>query len=237
MIQIEAIGVALLAKEQLEQDKEIKIHSRYENSMNLLINNQLIYVGERALPFGLQVRNFEEVKQAIFVYSKDAQLVFVHSKQIVYVQLHELEIIEDKHQGELNCASGKLKRLLEMVELKRIKKMNYYLGRGQGLTPSGDDFLIGLYCVSFYDSQLATRMKSLQNLDFLDFTTSISAAYLNAARSGRFNPVLIELLNTKSRVEFERLILEILEIGHSSGMDTLEGITLGLSMIQEENKV
>lgn len=234
MIKLEAIGIAPLAKEKLDHQKKLSIHSRFENSLNLLSGEDLIYIGERALPIGLQIKNYQMIKNAEDVHYKQSHLVFITSDSKYSIQVDELSIIDDRHQGELSCLKQKLNRLQEVVELKSLKDLTYYLGRGQGLTPSGDDFLVGLYCVSFCDQGLAKKMRVLRSVDFKKFTTSISAAYLEAARSGHFNPDLIELLKTKNSSQFENKVSTILEIGHRSGMDTLEGVLLGLSLMEKE---
>lgn len=236
MKKIEAIGIAQIAKEQLYKEEELSIHSRFENSMNLLSGSNLIYLGERALPFGLQIENFEDIKSSESVVYEDNNIIFTYQGIERYIKIDELDIIEDHHKGKLCKFKEKLELLKNYVELQTLKPLTYYLGRGQGLTPSGDDFLVGLYCVSFCNNHLQELMQDLKNIKFRDYTTTISAEYLEAARKGHFNPDLLELLACETKEEFENIVNEILAIGHSSGKDTLEGIQLGLNMIDKETK-
>lgn len=235
MNSIKAKRISEIAKESLKSNQELSIHSFFENSMNLLSGKQLIYVGERALPFGLQIENFDEIKDAQNVDLDKERMIFSLNGKKVFIDLKHLNLIEDKHRGNLTNLNDKLSNLKKSVRLLKEKPLEFYIGRGQGLTPSGDDFLIGMYCVSFCEQSIPNMMSSLSNTRFEGLTTSVSVAYLNAARQGYFNPDLIKLLSCESESEFELLKNRILDFGHSSGMDTLEGIVFGLQLIQKEN--
>ena len=235
MNSIKAKGISDLAKKSLQSNSELCIHSVFDNSMNLLSGEQLIYVGERALPFGLQIENFENIKETNKVVLDHEKIIFYLDDKNSSLSLNDVSLIDDKHQGKLSRLNDKVLILEKKVRLLNEKPLEFYIGRGQGLTPSGDDFLVGMYCVSFCDESIPNMMSSLSNTQFEGLTTSISLAYLNAARKGYFNPDLIKLLSCDTRMEFESLLKSILNIGHSSGMDTLEGILFGLKMIQKEH--
>lgn len=93
------------------------------------------------------------------------------------------------------------------------RKLEDLLGLGKGLTPSGDDFLIGFLAAN----RLARRNVSL-NLDF-NRTNYISGEFLRYALNGIFSEDLNEFL-TKDISKIKNII----SYGHTSGSDTLLGI-------------
>lgn len=106
----------------------------------------------------------------------------------------------------------------------------WLIGRGPGLTPAGDDFLMG-WLYALWAGGLGTRdegqspVTSLPSL--LHRTTTLSAAYLQAASKGEAAETwhtLVEVLNQP--VVEERLTAAaqaILATGHTSGADALAG--------------
>ena len=237
MEKINAKGISQIAKERLNERQALTIHSRFDQSLNLLSGTKLIYIGERALPFGIKIDNFEDLKNMQDVmYTKD-KLIFTTKQGIKkYILIDALSVIDDRHEAHLYHLKEKKEFLKALVDTKALKPLHNYIGRGIGLTPSGDDFLVGLYSVSFCDANVYKIMNELKNTNFKGLTTSVSAEYLDAARKGHFNPDLIKLLASKTEKEFKETVRNILRIGHSSGRDTLEGVLQGLDIIDKEHK-
>lgn len=112
--------------------------------------------------------------------------------------------------------------------------LRYFIGRGQGLTPSGDDFLVGLLSIekgfSILDNQFENTIDSLISTEKL--TTDISEAYLQAALKGRFstsmNQLIEALAGKRNREGLASILTKIIKNGHTSGIDTLSGILVGL---------
>lgn len=112
------------------------------------------------------------------------------------------------------------------------------IGLGVGLTPSGDDFLVGLLLA--LSVGLPGRMEPvLEELRahirrFSDGTNDISRQYLFCACRGEYGLRLHELLQAGAEGKGIRTALEkTAEIGHSSGVDTLNGLLAGIKIIQE----
>jgi hypothetical protein len=101
-------------------------------------------------------------------------------------------------------------------------------GLGPGLTPAGDDFLVGamhgLY--STMDSLNALAL-SLNIADAaIPRTNSLSAAWLEAAARGEAGEPWHELLTAvqdQNERALEAAVLRILPTGHTSGADALGG--------------
>lgn len=107
------------------------------------------------------------------------------------------------------------------------------IGRGKGLTPSGDDLLIGLLWINEISGILSKEfLNRLKQLIFQGgLTTDVSINYYKSAFKGDYSSSLIDLCY--SIIEFNeeeiRINLEnIIQYGHTSGADLLSGIALGL---------
>lgn len=117
------------------------------------------------------------------------------------------------------------------------------IGLGMGLTPSGDDFLVGMMLILWlnptrYQSLLAQLQVTI--VDSRTHTNEISWWMLNYAVSGRFNGwlqayakalVLADLTAQKSA------LTQILTIGSSSGSDMVTGIVAGLQILLKDNAI
>ncbi len=106
------------------------------------------------------------------------------------------------------------------------------VGLGEGLTPSGDDFLCGM------NAGLLMRRQKGQAREFLaclqeeilnaaERTNQISASFLRSACAGHFSPAVLAVAEGCSH---SKLIDAFSRIGHSSGLDTLNGILFSLML-------
>ncbi len=108
---------------------------------------------------------------------------------------------------------------------------SWLIGRGPGLTPSGDDMLIGALATLYAAGVASPQRPFLPPEDQLaQLTTSVSCRYLNSARHGTFStPVLRLLRRWQSTRSTEFAVQRLLNVGHTSGADTL----LGMAMAQQ----
>lgn len=103
------------------------------------------------------------------------------------------------------------------------------LGLGPGLTPSTDDWCVGLlYTLRAYAPDNLAEICNCLNKKGKEYTNCISCAYLENACSGGEFEMLEDLLNTGTIEEAERLIT----VGCSSGSDILCGYLFGLSYLK-----
>lgn len=110
----------------------------------------------------------------------------------------------------------------------------FLLGRGLGLTPSGDDLLSG------YGTALRARSQhdllagfSLDRLP--ECTTDVSAAYLRAMVEGHANRAFIDLVRSLRIGDgglCRRAVAEICSVGHTSGHDSLLGFVVGMGLLE-----
>jgi len=112
------------------------------------------------------------------------------------------------------------------------KTLRYFLGRGKGLTPSGDDLLVGFLAFNsisnFVSSFFYNQLSALIENELI--TTDVSKEYLRYALRHEFSSTVTDMVNilSDSNDNFQEVVEGLLEVGHSSGLDTLFGILIGL---------
>ncbi|HBN09249.1 MAG TPA: hypothetical protein DD435_11590 [Cyanobacteria bacterium UBA8530] len=133
-------------------------------------------------------------------------------------------------------------RLLQprIMEIQESEDYSSLMGVGLGLTPSGDDFLMGLFlalygfsCAGF---ELPLRKKMQQTLLF-EGTTRESLHLLSMARTDRFSHAWIRLIGSlfcqesltiESEAWKRSNVSQLLKRGATSGTDTAMGLIHGL---------
>ncbi|MBO0460263.1 DUF2877 domain-containing protein [Enterococcus sp. DIV1298c] len=115
--------------------------------------------------------------------------------------------------------------------------VSYLLGRGKGLTPSGDDILMAYQLVlgALSDPRGAALTVALGEVQ--TGTTAISQAYLTCAIKGYANSLVYGLFADLAQNKEEKIdeqLEKIMQIGHSSGKDLAFGIWLALQAIEGE---
>ena len=117
--------------------------------------------------------------------------------------------------------------------------LDFWIGRGEGLTPGGDDILTGMLAVLFRTGRL-TGIPPIQEYitaNGTKRTTPISCEYLRYALDGIFSGEIIRLLDAIGHSsDFSEELSRLLAIGHTSGADTLLGISSALGYLVEENQ-
>ncbi|RPI88851.1 MAG: DUF2877 domain-containing protein, partial [Chloroflexi bacterium] len=114
------------------------------------------------------------------------------------------------------------------------------IGLGSGLTPSGDDLLVGyltgLWCtVQDKDERTRFVLKLGKNIiDLSSKTNDISRTYLYHAAQGQVSSRLADLAEGICRGTGPARLGETAEaafkVGHTSGMDTVSGLLIGLTV-------
>lgn len=109
------------------------------------------------------------------------------------------------------------------------------IGLGPGVTPSGDDiligFLAGLWSMAGQNKQQLGFIRSLgrELIQLVKGTGEISRTYIIHAAQGQFSSSLshlAEAIATGGGVE--EAVQTALRVGHSSGMDSVTGLLIGL---------
>jgi hypothetical protein len=148
---------------------------------------------------------------------------------------------DQAYESEANIILGLTSRFLECVNDSdldgALKSGRSILGRGGGLTPSGDDWLSGFLLYHARMNNASAFIRDLGNaLTVMAFesTTMISANRIEAACEGwseeMFLKIIDSLLITDAEISDEK-IERLVRFGHSSGVDTCVGIYAALKVI------
>lgn len=115
------------------------------------------------------------------------------------------------------------------------------IGFGRGLTPDGDDYLLGYIAALWrwrYSQKVAEHFTLLCHglTNQLSRTNDISAHYLKRAVQGHFSEPICELIQAlatkKNDVEVNSAALAVMQFGASSGADCLAGFLHGLRALK-----
>ena len=155
--------------------------------------------------------------------------------------------------GDLNLLKSESQRDIHKSALELVKSFKTgdkdlflhcsikLLGAGGGLTPSGDDFLAGLFLYHFRNAQAGEELPEylsdwwaeLTRLAF-EKTTTISANRLEYTERGWSEELFLQLIDHlfNPRIPFgDDLVQHLVNFGHSSGVDTLMGIYYALDTL------
>jgi hypothetical protein len=151
-----------------------------------------------------------------------------------------LSVVPDVGSGSAGLSStiGRRaqSRLAEGLRLRQsevfIEGALGLLGLGEGLTPSGDDCLVGALAVvhRFARSLLNAypEIESVVGAASAIATNTIAREFVTHALAGQFSESLIDLMSSQSAEDIERAVTHLLRTGATSGADTLHGIRLAL---------
>lgn len=252
-----------------------KIHSVFEQSLNLMVNEHLINLsasGNFLSSFGVQLSPpvFQEIRpfcqqgnvvrltqQSLVIYSQvgikrlsfsDIKIVplnigAIEPNMATVMMLKEI-LTTKQLEKRLGLPGGNRERMYfdflqnpEMDDEKWLALVEYFVGRGKGLTPSGDDLLMGyLFILKLYQHKFY-QVLELQLHKMNRFTTDVSWNYLSALLLGYVSSPFIELRNGLEEElpynELNQLVEAILAIGHTSGSDSCYGLLLGVTALME----
>ena len=158
------------------------------------------------------------------------------------VQLNAEIIAEDLFRSDETIRAGAAMRGLldatRRTDPAAPASVRPLIGLGSGLTPSGDDLLVGylagLWCAvrnSRERTQFVTGLgETVIRLSHL--TNAISRTYLTHAARGQVSSRLADLAEAICRGEnSDRLLTaaeSAMQVGHTSGMDAVTGLLIGL---------
>jgi len=123
---------------------------------------------------------------------------------------------------------------------KVIDAIAHLIGFGPGLTPSGDDFMVGFISSCYY----LKKSKFILSVNMNDFveqilllyknkTTFISEMMIYEACKGRFFKPIVELMRNLFFSDQKNSLVSayrLTKIGSNSGMDILRGIICGIEL-------
>ena len=194
----------------------------------------LVFYGRENI-LRISLVRLQEAQLRIPRYTQDARLAAGE----VYFQLARTD-----HLSRIGLtADGDLKeavRLLLRADAPRAyaPSLRFFIGRGRGLTPAGDDILLGYGAALTVCGQEAPFAAALREALAAAQTTDVSLAYYRALLAGHANEDFVRLaaiLQENDPSEAGRRIEAVRWLGHTSGSDTLFGFYLGLQKTSGED--
>lgn len=190
-------------------------------------NHLLLTHGKRYSSIAVVVGNLE---------GKSQERLFSYSNSLVKVtgnQQSLAQFLEGKHSFK-----NALIQLCSENQSQQKSGLDFLLGRGMGLTPSGDDMIVGHLAARLLldkQSSILTNLLLTELLSERSVTTDISKHYLLCALAGHFSePVLklMEALTTNSSEEhIIKVVKSLISVGHTSGVDLLAGFLTTIKLI------
>ena len=130
-----------------------------------------------------------------------------------------------------NSLASELSSAVVNADISSAQKLASQLaGLGIGLTPSGDDFMMGAIYAAWilHPSEVASVLSQEIASTAAPLTTSLSAAWLRSAAKGESGILwheLFDVLVSRDHMHMEEAIENILAVGETSGADALAGFT------------
>jgi len=175
-----------------------------------------------------------------------SELALIQARRSTELRIGELNI-RDRGQGL--APSPLLRAILELSRAPLSPSREAFVriaGSGQGLTPAGDDFLVGFAGATVCVEGRAGDRRGTEGipcpprlladglLEGAKFTTELSATQLRLASRGIFSAYLGALAEGIASEDSPKTIAclrRLCTIGHSSGADTATGFLYGLGLL------
>lgn len=210
----------------------------------VFVKDGLLHIGNKLV---ISTENSKKWRSTLPEFPKDLTVV-TRNLMIMkeYVDVHgkgggvKPELVSNNlFSKEVSRVLNEQSRLL-LEELSAGKMVNALqhakalIGLGPGLTPSGDDFLVGLFAIMNvkgipYDGCLSFCEKVVQLAKTL--TNEISYMALKKSSIGKVRESIIQLISSSfygSEAELNLSLNKVLSIGSSSGTDIALGLISGL---------
>jgi hypothetical protein len=167
---------------------------------------------------------------------------------IDYLKLSGFDTPLDDHSGLLNhqhlpitpISNSLISSLVNTNLASSLKAAQQLAGLGIGLTPAGDDFIMGAILAAWilHPPDVASELAKEITDTVAPLTTSLSAALLKSAGRGDAGQVwhdLFDALISADKMVIQESVDQLLSVGHTSGADALTGF-LGVFNSYAEQK-
>lgn len=122
-----------------------------------------------------------------------------------------------------------------------VEEVLWLIGRGPGLTPSGDDAVVGLLAAVIstggLDPEAAGAVTGMLEQRGTRLTTDVSLAYLDCALRGEFGRSVTDVIAALGDPDtLGPAVQRLARHGHTSGVDLLLGLIIGLEPATSQNE-
>lgn len=191
-----------------------------------LQKDQLIFYSTKGIK-QLCINNIEPVSLQVTSLTPNFEELTAIDQILSFQDLiPQLGLVMDERLRLISEALGSGKRLdWECI-------CHYLVGRGKGLTPSGDDLLTAyLFVLQAFGDPRAQELGQALVMN-IERTTDISRNYLLSCHDGYVNSLIYQfyltIKNQLGKKAMEAALEKITLIGHTSGKDMCYGIWLGI---------
>lgn len=231
-------------KEEIDlEDVDMKI-----NRSMICINNIRIIIGNKNENYSsdiiinnsvISMEIIEELKDKMILSGKENGFN-LNNETLLNCIIYKGEDLDRKKQDNIEVFMQKLNELglfFRDKDFKDIEILKYFLGRGRGLTPSGDDFLVGSIAM-FYSYYIYHEMIYIIKNFIIEnkriYTTDISEQFLILATDGKFSRSIITLIEElKGKKKSSDTINNVIKYGETSGTDIMLGIIWANTILME----
>lgn len=200
---------------------------------------KVIWTNQKVRPIEYQIQQLEDSltfmaeKLLLADWTTGLAETEEEKKRIIHYLVHST--LSDEGVLVLDKLDSLISLACKNEDIAAGEVFDYWIGRGLGLTPTGDDIITGICAV--LSSVEGTNQTFIQQLkSYLvehgrKRTTHIALEYLLYATENKFHSHLLQVcyvLNEPQGAEFSKSLEEMKGIGHTSGADTLVGVLIGI---------
>lgn len=210
-------------------------------SMNLKIQFNESYYYSQMVPAEVNYSNFLDNVSTLIEFVIGSKLKNGFDKNMTDV----IRFIFDSDEASEDEFYNQLRILENSLLDKKLcfDVLNYWIGRGRGLTPSGDDFLVGVLAIlstTGIKNNCVEVFKEYLLKEGHKRTTAIGFEYLWYASQGKFSMNIISLCRAMmedDKKELNKALWDLSLSGHTSGADTILGMILSTKLILSHQKI
>lgn len=208
---------------------------RFKEDGEMIVNNYRLFSNSAAL-WECEMRSRPVSQQEMVNLHSEINHFLTHEGKLGGI-LNAFLTQPSKNTGEaliLSIYDNYFNRLItQLSEDFTGENMRNFIGLGVGLTPSGDDFIVGLLaalcsCEAGRDDEKKIK-KELTKESVANKTTRVSTHMIKYALDGEFNEALLDLLSGSKPVHTS--LKEVNSIGSTSGTDMLVGVSFALEQL------
>ncbi|KAF1299230.1 hypothetical protein BAU15_00875 [Enterococcus sp. JM4C] len=231
----------------------IQLHSLSKQITATTLANQVLVIETAQQSFMIQVTAGPSTKlEPLLQTSAQKELTCKSTYQSVLDSLASLPQRTGFDIGLSEFTSQDAQELFQAQTDKSVKTdksleqladwVKFLLGRGRGLTPSGDDFLMGWLLINqMNQADQLTEIVKERLADPVQQTTDVSQHYLSLACAGYYGRdqlALAEILQGNTSLENQPNVLKnIINHGQTSGSDFLAGVAWGIrQLLKKKNQ-
>ena len=215
----------------------LKSFSKYEikHNMECFIVNDHLHIGEMILQYDtLPTQSLKCIQDSI----NSTETVLEGCQTLLKwcndqtVNEGAMGLFREHHDVISLYFVKQLKAYLNSFDVHQIKD---FIGCGHGLTPSGDDVIVGMMAMAYaFNHQGFVHVVSKLCEPQLSKTTEVSQVMLRHAFNGRFNDYQTQLIQALSQnKDVSSLAGQCSSLGHTSGYDFIVGVLMYYFMIKK----